>query len=63
MPITDRVDVLKMRFDVLVLALVGSKYESEAVAMSTKAGMAACVRCAKAKREPQLRKWLLEVAT
>jgi hypothetical protein len=61
MPTTNRVEILKMRFDVLVLALVGSKYEAAAVSISEKARNSACVRCAKAKAEPQLRKWLMEV--
>ena len=50
-----------MRFDVLVLALVGSKHEAAAVAIARQAQSGACVRCAKAKAEPQLRKWLMEV--
>jgi hypothetical protein len=50
-----------MRFDVLVLALVGSKYEADAVEMARHVQSGACVRCAKAKAEPQLRKWLMEV--
>jgi hypothetical protein len=59
----NKAEVLKMRFDALVVALMGSEVEKDVLIMVDQAKNGPCPRCAKAKAEPQLRRWLMEVAT